>query len=144
MKKLPERARAPSQGILRTQRLPDALRLTPVPLPVPRASAEVSSPDVLRRSAAVFIHTVLRAEHWLSPNGLLREWLRRWLLLAVLTCVPVFLFSPIIAVLLEHLTLWSASLLNICTNLAAIPGRIANGLFLVVGGVLLLRWLRRP
>lgn len=144
MKKLPERAPPPGHGIRRTLRLPEVLRGTPMPLSRPRASEEVTSPDPLRRSAAVFTHTVLRTEYWLSPNGLLREWLRRWLLLAVLTCVPVFLFSPLIALLLEHLTVWSASLLTLCTNLAAIPGRIANGLMLVVGGVLLLRWLRRP
>lgn len=92
---------------------------------------------------SVLRHAIHRFEYWLSPNGLFREWCHRCLLLALFLAVPGLSFSPLITVLLEHLTGWSAALLQICSNLAQIPGRLSAGVLIAIPGALLLRWLLR-
>jgi hypothetical protein len=109
----------------------------------PRADRSLTQQDHLHRTMSVLRHAVFGFEYWLSPNGLFREWCRRCLLLALFLAVPVLCFSPLVTVLLDHLTGWSAALLQICSNLAQIPGRLSTGLLIAVPGALLLRWLLR-
>ncbi|RBP38616.1 hypothetical protein DES53_111135 [Roseimicrobium gellanilyticum] len=118
-------------------------KLSAIPLAPPRVDRSLPRQGHLARSTTVLHHTLHRFEFWLSPNGLLREWCRRCLLLALFTAVPLLCISPLVAVFLEHLTTWSAALLQICSNLAQIPGRLSAGVLIAVAGGLLLRWLLR-
>ena len=113
------------------------------PVPPPRVDRALARGNYLARTAGVLRHSVLRLEYWLSPNGLLREWCRRCLLLALFLAVPLLCFSPLVTVFLEHLTIWSAALLQICSNLAQIPGHLSIGVLIAIPGALLLRWLAR-
>lgn len=113
------------------------------PLTPPLVDRVLGRQGHLARSATVLHHTLHRFEFWLSPNGLLREWCRRCLLLAMFLAVPLLCFSPLVAVFLEHLITWSAALLQTCSNLAQIPGRLSAGVLVALTGGLLLRWLLR-
>ena len=53
-------------------------------------------------------------------------------------------FSPLVAMFLEHLTTWSAALLQTCSNLAQIPGRLSAGVLIALSGGLLLRNMPAP
>ena len=129
-----------------TQAMPLAVsqwKLCATPLVPPRVDRALTRSNYLARTAGVLRHAVLRFEYWLSPNGLLREWCRRCLLLALFIAVPLLCFSPLVTVFLEHLTTWSAALLQTCSNLARIPGSPSVALLIAVPGALLLRWLCR-
>lgn len=117
--------------------------LSAIPLPPPRVDPTLGSQHFVPRTAVVLRHTLLRFEYWLSPSGLLREWIRRCLLLAVFVAIPALCVAPMVTTLLEHLTAWSAALLEICSNLAQIPGRLSAGVLIALAGGLLLRWLLR-
>lgn len=113
------------------------------PLTPPRVEGSLAEEDHLHRTMSVLRHSILRCEYWLSPNGLFREWCRRCLLLALFIAVPLLCFSPLVTVFLEHLTAWSAALLEICSNLAQIPGHLSVGVLIAIPGALMLRWLLR-
>ncbi len=116
-------------------------KLSASPLTPPQVDCSLARHGHLARSSYVLHHTLHRFEFWLSPEGHLREWCRRCLLLALFIAVPLLSFSPLVAMFLEHLTTWSAALLQICSNLAQIPGRLSAGVLIALSGGLLLRWL---
>ncbi|RBP38201.1 hypothetical protein DES53_112199 [Roseimicrobium gellanilyticum] len=118
-------------------------KLSATPLTPPRVDRSLARHGHLARSATVLRHTLHQIEFWLSPNGLFREWCRRSLLLALFIAVPLLCFTPLVTVFLEHLITWSAALLQICSNLAQIPGRFSAGMLIALTGGLLLRWLLR-
>ena len=103
----------------------------------------LGSQHFLARTAVVLMHTLLRLEYWLSPSGLLREWTRRCLLLTIFIAIPALCLAPMVTTLLEHLSAWSAALLEISSNLAQIPGRLSAGVLIALAGGFLLRWLLR-
>ena len=60
----------------------------------------------LQRVVECFRYTILSVEHWISPDGHLREWLRRNLLLGAWLIVPALFVMPIIGLILWQLTGW--------------------------------------
>jgi len=118
-------------------------KLSATPLTPPLMDRSLAQQSHPMRTAMVLHYTLHRFEFWLSPNGLLREWCRRCLLLALFVAVPLLCFSPLVTVFLEHLITWSAALLQTCSNLAQIPGRLSTSVLIALSGGLLLRWLLR-
>lgn len=120
-----------------------SVKLQPTAIHPPRVDPMLTRLDHLPRAAEVLRYTVQRMEHWLSPQGLLREWFRRNLRLALAVTLPLLLFAPAMTLLLTHATQWSAQLLDVAGNLAQIPGKISPGVMITAAGCLLLRWLMR-
>ena len=53
---------------------------------------------------------VLHAEYWISPDGMLREWLRLMLKLMLLIASPTLLLLPLLTLVLWQLAVCSAYL----------------------------------
>jgi len=115
----------------------------PTAIDPPQVYPRLTKLRPLPRAGEVLRFTVHRAEHWLSPGGLLREWVRHNLRLAFVVTIPLLMFAPAMSLLLSHATDWSAQLLDIAGNLAQIPRRISPGVMITAAGCLLLRWLTR-
>jgi hypothetical protein len=116
---------------------------TKTKLELPGIDPELTRLGAIERTAETLRYSALRAEHWLSPTGLLREWLRRILQLAVAVVVPVLVFAPVITALLKRLAAWSADAVIVAQNLSQIPLKLSSGVMISVVGYLLLRWLMR-
>ena len=69
------------------------------------------------RSTECLRHFVLSTEHWLSPNGRLRWWLKINLLLSIGLFIPVVLLMPVIGLVLHEVDGWLSMLLSIAWKL---------------------------
>ena len=114
--------------------------LKPQPLAAPQVDPGLPRLHPLQRSAEVLRYTAQRTERWLSPKGLLREWLRRNTRLALVVAIPLIVLAPVITLLLDKLQGWSASALQIASNLAQMPVLTAA---LLLSALVLCRWLLR-
>jgi len=117
------------------------LHLTP--LPTPRVDSQLTQLNVPERAAEVCRYSILRMEYWLSPGGLLREVLRRTLLLTLLLGIPTLLLTPIITVLISCAATWSALLLEIVHNVAMAFEWAIKAVLYLAGLTLLLQFLAR-
>ena len=110
----------------------------PVPVAKPVIITDLERLSWPERSAEVVCHALLSAEHWLSPHGSLRAWIRLNLWLAVVLIVAAVLVVPPVTALLEGVRdctgLLTATVANInaaVTTLPPIVLALATG-FLVV------------
>ena len=81
----------------------------------------------------------MRAEHWLSPQGTLREYVRLNLKLALYLGIPAVFLTPILTLLPTTAVTWSAILVEIAKNFALIPAWLGTGMLVLTG----LAFLRR-
>ena len=119
----------------------------PVPIPRPEIDVELASMSWPERTAEVICFTLLSIEHWLSQGGLLREWIRLNLWLAVILSVAAVLVVPPVTAVLEGASEWTAivaaiigNITEACLKLPPIVLALAT-LFLVVKAGQ--RWWRR-
>jgi len=87
----------------------------PKPLPPPRVDSQLGFFNSVERSAEVFRYTFQKAEYWLSPGGLLREWIRLNLRIACVLVIPALLVAPLVTCALRQISIW-ISLLNTTTS----------------------------
>lgn len=80
----------------------------PVPVPRPQIDEDLASLSWPERSVEVIGFAVFSVEHWLSRGGVLREWLRLNLWLAVLLTLAAVLVVPPVTALLEGAAEWSS------------------------------------
>ena len=73
---------------------------------------------ILERTAESLRYCLLKAEHWLSPGGFLREWLRNNSKVAVLLGIPVLLVMPVLLLLFTQIVSFSTLLMMIAKNIA--------------------------
>jgi hypothetical protein len=86
-----------------------ALRIwNPRPIPRPQIDSELAALCWPERCAEVVCFTLLSIEHWLSQGGLLREWIRLNLWLAVILTVVAVLVIPPVTAVLEAASEWTA------------------------------------
>ncbi|MDB6117694.1 MAG: hypothetical protein JWO08_1475 [Verrucomicrobiaceae bacterium] len=114
----------------------------PQPLGPPHVDPALPQLSGLERAAEVLRYTAQCTEHWLSPHGTLREWFRRNLRLAFAVVIPLLVMAPVVTLLFDQLRGWSASALDIATNLARMPA-VTFTMLLSAAGVFLYRWLLR-
>jgi len=97
----------------------------PVPIRPPRIDPHLPGLHWPERAAEVTRFTLLRFEHWISPSGWLREWIRACLWLAVVLIVAAVLIVPPVTALLEGVRDWtglvSATMTNVNTAISAMP-----------------------
>jgi hypothetical protein len=97
------------------------LHWNPGKLEIPRVPEDLQSLDPIGRGAETLRYSTLRLEYWLSPNGLLREWLR-WNLAAGLSLsIPAIIVVPVATYLLTQFATWTALLMQIVKNLLVFP-----------------------
>ena len=120
------------------------------PLPIARPVIEPDLPDLSwpERTAEVLRFTLLSVEHWLSRGGVLREWLRLNIWLAIILTVAAVLLVPPGTAVLEGAAEWTALsgeiVENVTTAVLKLPP-IVIGLatILLMARLLQRQWLRR-
>lgn len=115
--------------------------LRPSPVPPPRVDPGLTTLSAIERSAEVLRYTARCGEHWISPEGLLREWLRHILRLTTAVAIPAVFMAPLITLLLGRLLSWTATAVQIANNISEIPAKLSSGMFLLGVGYLIVRWL---
>lgn len=93
----------------------------PEPIEPPKVDPELPHLSGAERSAEVLRYSVLSAEHWLSPKGWLREWLRFNAKLASLLFVPSLLVVPLITFTLGQFRTWVDLLVATTTGMVLFP-----------------------
>ena len=97
------------------------LEWNPLPITAPqvdRGLAQLSGPQRMIESLRFFI---LSAEHWISADGVLREWLRVMCKLGILVLCPLVIFMPTVTFALWQVALWVAFLVAITKSLILFP-----------------------
>ena len=127
------------------KRLPSRLSLhwKPQPIEPPRVDEEVTQLPPIERSAEVLRFTVLKAEHWLSPNGRLREWLRFNFVAALIIGVPALLIIPIITFILGAFATWMAFLALAAWTFLCFVGSVIAAIALVTAALMVCKGIRR-
>jgi hypothetical protein len=87
-----------------------------VPILQPAIDPGLAELNGVERIAEALRYKILQLEYTLSRGGGLRAWLRLNLLLGLLLCVPALLLVPVVTLLLNSFTTWSALLLLIALN----------------------------
>ena len=133
------------RGLVTVRFIPRTVRsihphTTNVAVPRPRVAHDLTTLPALLRAAEVLRFSLARLEHWLSPNGDLREALRRVLVLWCLLVLVGLLVGPMISLVLGQVVLWSGLLAFVVQQLMLLP--LGLGVFLLGGKGVLLLWRR--
>ena len=97
----------------------------------------------IERSAEVLRHSFLKAEHWLSPNGRLREWVRLNILAALFIGVPALIVVPIVTYLLGQFVTWALFLAQAAKNLVLFIAYALASVAMISAAVMFVRWRMR-
>ena len=87
------------------QRAQGALRLwNPQPIVRPRPDPAILELPAMQRSVEVVVYWLARTEHWISPSGWLRAWIRLNVWSAVVLAILAFTVVPAVTALVAGLT----------------------------------------
>ena len=89
----------------------------------------------IERAAEVIRFIVTTLEHWLSPSGQLREFVKMNARLAIAIAVPVVIVAPLVTLALEQLKGWVGLLTFTMSNFILFPLSILLCILLVSGMV---------
>jgi hypothetical protein len=105
----------------------------------PEVDRALSKLPPIQRAAEVVRYSVLRIEHWLSPNGRLREWIRLNILAALLIGIPALIIVPILTYLLGQFVTWMMFLAAAAKNLVVFVGYMLLATAMISAAVMILR-----
>lgn len=112
-----------------------SLHWNPEPIEPPQVDGEVAELPPIERSAEVIRWSVLKTEHWLSPQGRLREWLRFNLVASLIIGIPALVIVPIITFILGAFATWMAFLAAAAFNLLCFVGCVIATIALVTAAL---------
>ena len=92
----------------------------------------------LERAAEVLRYSALKTEHWLSPNGRLREWMRLNILAAFFIGIPALIIVPILTFLLGQFATWMVFLAQAAKCFVIIVGYVLLAIAMISAAVMLL------
>ena len=128
---------AADQQLLTTSEPSELTQLAP-----PMVDPQLTSLTPLERAAEVLRYSVLRAEYWLSPDGVMRQWVRFALRLWIYVMMAA-LIAPSVTAVIQHVTGWTAMSAEIVQNIAEIPLGLGKFLLACFALVILFRLLFR-
>lgn len=98
------------------------------PIERPQVDRSLAALPPIERAAEVLRYSILKAEHWLSPRGHLRNWARLNILAALFIGIPALFIVPVVTYLLGQFATWMVFLAQAAKNLVLIIGcAIASG-----------------
>jgi hypothetical protein len=101
---------------------PGCRELVPQPESSPRVATDFIKMPPLQRGAEVIRFSGRSLEHWISPTGKIRTWLKLNLIVAAIIAIPVCLVMPLLNKLLAELATGSDRLAAIARDLSDVPG----------------------
>ena len=93
----------------------------PKPVRPPVVDIDFSHMSSLQRAGETFRYNLLCWEHWASPKGNIRAWLRLNFIVFAWLIIPVVFVMPIIDLVLSQLTGWLTMLTTITGKLIVLP-----------------------
>ena len=93
----------------------------PEPVPPPTVDPEFTKMNGLQRATESLRYVLLRWEHWVSPNGDIREWLRCNTRIGAWLLIPAVCVMPAVGFVLWQITGWVAMLTSIAGRLIVLP-----------------------
>lgn len=87
--------------------------------------------NTFQRATASFRYVALSIEHWISPDGSLRHWMKANTRVAVFMAVPTFMVFPVITMALWELESWINALTSITGKLIVLPVLVLLALIIV-------------
>jgi hypothetical protein len=124
------------------KRLP-SLHWKPTPIDLPQVDQSVSELPPIERSAEVIRYSVLKMEHWISPQGRLREWLRFNLAAALFIGIPALFVVPVVTFLLWSFVTWADCLAMAAWNLVRFVGSVIAAIALITAALAVFGGMRR-
>jgi len=115
----------------------------PQPIQEPRLNPAVFRLPWPQRSAEIILWWIRKLEHWLSPSGWLRAWIRLNLWLATVLCVAAFTVIPAVTSVMNGLTGWSAQMGMIADDVSRAVHRLPPILVSVGAILLVIHFVRR-
>jgi len=97
------------------------LEWNPQPVTAPAVDPRLKELSGSQRVIESIRFFALSAEHWISADGILREWLRVMCKLGVLIICPLVIFMPTVTFALWQIALWVAFLVAITNSLILFP-----------------------
>ena len=128
---------AAGQQLLTTPEPSGLTQLTP-----PQVDPRLATLTPLKRAAEVLRYSVLRAEYWLSPDGVMRQRVRFAMRVWIYVMIAA-LIAPTISTVTQHVTGWTAMSVEIVGNIAEIPLGLCKFLLACFAVVILFRLLFR-
>jgi hypothetical protein len=107
----------------------------PKPLPEPVVDHELPHLNGIERAAEVIRFILTTLEHWLSPSGRLREFIKMNARLAIAIAVPVIIVAPLVTLALEQLKGWVVLLTSTMSSFVLFPLSVLLCALLVSGMV---------
>ena len=107
----------------------------PKALPAPVVDTELPHLNGIERAAEVIRFILTTLEHWLSPSGRLREFIKMNARLAIAIAVPVIIVAPLVTLALEQLKAWVALLTTTMSSFVLFPLSVLLCVLLVSGMV---------
>ncbi len=93
----------------------------PPPIHKPVVNTQLDRMNELQRTTESFRYVLLSIEHWISPDGNIREWLRKNLRWSVLLVIPTLTVFPVVTLALWELEAWIGALTTIAGKLIFLP-----------------------
>ena len=91
------------------------------PICKPVVNTQLEALNTLQRTTESFRYAALSIEHWMSPEGIVREWLRKNLRWSALLVIPTLTAFPVVTVALWELEAWVGALTTIASKLIFLP-----------------------
>jgi len=91
------------------------------PIRKPVVNNQLEALNGLQRVVECFRYTIACIEHWISPEGHIREWLQRNLLLGAWMIVPAIFVMPVVGFILWQLNAWLSMFNGILGKLIVLP-----------------------
>ena len=110
----------------------------PEPITKPSVNRSFLKMGPLERAAEVLRYSALKTEHWLSPNGRLREWMRLNILVAFFIGIPALIIVPILTFLLGQFATWMVFLAQAAKCFVIIVGYVLLAIAMISAAVMLL------
>jgi hypothetical protein len=93
----------------------------PKPIVPPTIDEDFTELDGLTRATESWRFAILSWEYWLCPSGILREYIRQIIKLAMFIAAPALLLVPLSTFILSQLVQWAAMLTAIAWKLIVLP-----------------------
>jgi hypothetical protein len=111
----------------------------PKPIEPPKAYRSLVKLPPIQRAAEVLRYSILKAEHWLSPQGRLRAWFRLNILAALFIGIPALLVVPILTHQLGQFATWMLFLAQAAMNLVLFIGYMLAAVAMISAAVMFVR-----
>ena len=115
----------------------------PHPVARPTVGADFFQLPGWRRSLTAILYNLRCLEHWIAPQGWIREWFRLNVLAAVLIGTSSLLVGPVVSALLVNVAQWTQLSVVILTEVMSVVAILPPLLFSVVSGIFLWKVIKR-